>query len=143
MTRGFLVNPDLTHRLIDFELAHAQQFLGGVTDGRLSVAFQEDGTTYAAMYSASAKKEGAEPNPVASLGRSEAETGDSAFFTDPVRAVCGPVIFVGAEGGDITENDIHRIKDGMRAVRNYMEDLPEEYALWRGAVKNLGRLNLD
>ena len=41
------------------------------------------------------------------------------------------------------EADVDRIKDGMRAVRNYIEDLPEEYALWRGAVKNLGRLNLD
>lgn len=137
MTKGFLVYPDLTHRIIEFEIEAAQQFLGGVTGDRVSVAFHDDGTTYAALFSAGARAEGAEPNPVASLGRSEAETGDSAFFSDPVRAICGPVIFVGATGEDIEDEEVERVLDGIRAVRNYMSDFPEEYGLWRGAVKNM------
>ena len=32
MTVGFLVNPDLTRRKIEFELEHANQFLGGTTE---------------------------------------------------------------------------------------------------------------
>ena len=65
MTVGFLVNPDLTRRKLEFELEHANQFLGGTTEDRVSVVFQEDGTTYAALYNPEAKAEGAEPNPVA------------------------------------------------------------------------------
>ena len=49
MTVGFLVNPDLTRRKLEFELEHANQFLGGTTEDRVSVVFQEDGTTYAAV----------------------------------------------------------------------------------------------
>lgn len=139
MTIGFLVNPDQTHRIIDFELDHAKQFLGGVDSGRVSVAFQEDGSTYVALYSAEARMEGAEPNPVASLGRAEAETGDSAFFTDPIKAVCGSVIFVGAEGGDIGPSEIQRIKKGIEAVQNYITDAPEEFALWRAAARQLSQ----
>ncbi|MEJ5919125.1 MULTISPECIES: hypothetical protein [unclassified Corynebacterium] len=142
MTTGFLVYPDLTHHKIDFELDHAAQFLGGVVDGRVSVAFQEDGSTYAALYNSAAKDNGAEPNPVASLGRNEAATGNSAFFQDPTTAICGPVIFVDAEGEDISDEEIERVKNGMRAVRHYQDDYPEEFALWRGAVKNLGRLEI-
>lgn len=50
MTVGFLVNPDLTRRKLEFELEDANQFLGGTTEDRVSVVFQEDGTTYAALY---------------------------------------------------------------------------------------------
>ena len=32
MTVGFLVNPDLTRRKLEFELEHANQFLGGTTE---------------------------------------------------------------------------------------------------------------
>lgn len=137
MTKGFLVSPDLTHRRVEFELDHVAQFLGGVVDGRVAVAFQEDGSTYAALYNASAKDEGAHANPVASLGRNAAATGNSSFFTDPSAAVCGPVIFIGAEGEDVGEAEIERIKDGIRAARHYRDDYPEEYALWRNAVYNL------
>lgn len=137
MTQGFLVNPDLTHREITFELDDAAQFLGGADDVRVSVAFQEDGSTYAALYSSGAKAEGAAANPVASLGRKAAATGDSAFFTDPTTAVCGPVIFIGAEGEDVGAAEIERIRDGIRAARNYRDDFPEEYVLWRNAVYNL------
>ena len=31
MTTGFLVNPDLTRRTIEFELEHVNQFLGATT----------------------------------------------------------------------------------------------------------------
>lgn len=142
MIKGFLVNPDLTHRTIEFELDAAATFLGGVSSDRVSVAFQEDGTDYAALYNPKAKDEGAEPNPVASLGRNEAATGNSAFFSDPTTAICGSVIFVDAEGNDIGDEEIDRIKDGMRAVRHYHDDYPEEFQLWRAAVKNLGHLEI-
>lgn len=137
MTKGFLVNPDLTYRRVEFELDQAAQFLGGADDARVAVAFQEDGSTYAALYSSRAKAEGAHANPVASLGRKEAATGDSAFFTDPTAAVCGPVIFIGAEGQHVGEMEIDRIKDGIRAAKFYREDYPQEFLLWRNAVYNL------
>lgn len=142
MIKGFLVNPDLTHRTIEFELDTAAAFLGGAATDRVSVAFQEDGTDYAALYNPHAKAEGAEPNPVASLGRNEAATGNSAFFTDPTTAICGTVIFVDAEGNDIGDEEVARIKNGMRAVRHYRDDFPEEFGLWRAAVRNLGNLEI-
>ena len=131
MTVGFLVNPDLTRRKLEFELEHANQFLGGTTEDRVSVVFQEDGTTYAALYNPEAKAEGAEPNPVASLAR------NSAFLQVPIRSICGPVIFVDAEGEDKTiDAVIESVEQGIRAVKNYREDNPEEYTLWRAAVIN-------
>ncbi|MEJ5997537.1 hypothetical protein [Corynebacterium sp. H130] len=137
MTIGYLVNPDLTSRKIEFELDHAAQFLGRLDSDRVSVAFQEDGTTLAALYSQDARAEGAEPNPVASMAKNEAATGNSAFYTDPTSAICGPVIFVGADGTDVTDADIERVEDGIRAARNYREDGPEDFKLWRDAVINL------
>ena len=42
MTVGFLVNPDLTRRKLEFELEHANQFLGGTTEAsRLAQAMAE------------------------------------------------------------------------------------------------------
>lgn len=143
MTQGFLVNPDLTYRRVDFEIDHAAQFLGSADNARVAVAFQEDGSTYAALYNAEAKAEGAHANPVASLGRNAAATGNAAFFTDPATAVCGPVIFVGAEGEDVGESEIDRIKDGIRAARHYRSDYPQEFLLWRNAVYNLRDCELD
>ena len=143
MITGFLVRPDLTHNLVEFELDSAAQFLGGISQDRVAVAFQEDGTDYAALFNPEAKSNGAEPNPVASLGRNAAATGNAAFFSDPPAAICGTVIFVGAEGEDITLDDIRRVKDGIRAVRNYQEDQPEDYRLWRAAVLNMGQLRID
>ncbi len=142
MTIGFLVNPDLTHHKVDFEIDQAQQFLGGVANDRVAVSFQEDGSEYAALFNPEAKNKGAEPNPVASMARNNAATGNSAFLTDPTNAISGPVVFVDAEGKDISEEDIDRIKNSMRAVLNYREDQPEDYALWRNAVKNLGALEI-
>ena len=137
MTTGYLVNPDLTSRQINFELEHAQQFLGGATEDRVAVAFQDDGSTYAALFNPNAKAEGAEPNPVASLARNAAATGNSAFLQDPIRAICGSVIFVDAEGQDEPiEEVIAAVENGVRAVKNYREDQPEEYQLWRAAVMN-------
>ena len=137
MTTGFLVNPDLTRRKIEFELEHANQFLGGATEERVSVVFQDDGSTYAALFNPQAKTEGAEPNPVASLARNAADTGNSAFLQDPIRAISGPVIFVAADGeSDNFDAVINAVEHGIRAVRNYREDFPEEYNLWRAAVIN-------
>ncbi len=139
MITGFLVSPDLAHRAVTFELEHANQLLGGVTGGRLSVSFQDDGTTFAALYDPRAHERGEEPNPVASLGFGAASTGNPAFLSDPVRAISGPVIFTGAEGQSITTEEINRVRDGIRAVRAYREDHGEDYRLWRAAVLNLGR----
>lgn len=139
MTIGYLVNPDLTCRKIEFELDHAAQFLGRIDSDRVSVAFQEDGTTLAALYSPDARAEGAEPNPVASMAKNEAATGNSAFYTDPTSAICGPVIFVGADGTDVTEKEIEHVENGIRAARHYRDDEPEDFQLWRGAVKNLAK----
>ncbi|ART22019.1 hypothetical protein CBE89_11350 [Corynebacterium striatum] len=137
MTTGFLVNPDLTRRKIEFELEHANQFLGGATEDRVSVVFQDDGSTYAALFNPQAKAEGAEPNPVASLARNAADTGNSAFLQDPIRAISGSVIFVEADGeSDNFDAVIDAVEHGIRAVRNYREDFPEEYNLWRAAVIN-------
>ncbi|MDO5031253.1 hypothetical protein [Corynebacterium sp.] len=137
MTAGFLVNPDLTRRSVNFELDSAAEFLGGATEDRVSVAFQEDGSTYAALFNPNAKAEGAEPNPVASLARNAADTGNSAFLQDPIRAICGPVIFVAADGEDHNIDEvIAAVEHGIRAVKNYREDMPEEYNLWRNAVIN-------
>lgn len=139
MTTGFLVSPDLSSRVIEFEIEQAAQFLGGVVDDRVAVAFSEENKTYVALFNAEAKSLAAEPNPVASLGRNEADTGNSAFISDPTRAISGPVIFVGAEGQDITIDEINSVKDGIRATRNYIKDYEEDYRYWRAAVLNLGR----
>ena len=137
MTIGFLVNSDLTRRKIEFDLEHANQFLGGTTEDRVAVVFQDDGSTYAALFNRNAKAEGAEPNPVASLARNAADTGNSAFLQDPIRAISGPVIFVEAEGeSENFDEVIEAVEHGIRAVRNYREDYPEEYGLWRAAVIN-------
>ena len=139
MITGFLVNPDLTRRKIEFELEHASQFLGGGTEGRVAVSFQEDGSHYAALFNAEAKAEGAEPNPVASLARNTAGTGNPFFLQDPLRAISGPVIFVDSEGGDVSDEIIEGVENSVRAVENYREDYEEEYRLWRAAVINSGR----
>ncbi|APT84087.1 hypothetical protein [Corynebacterium aquilae] len=137
MTFGYLVHPDLTSRAIDFEIDDASKYFGELKGERVAVAFQEDGSSFAALYSAAAAAAGAEPNPVASMGRNEAETGNSAFFSDPTRAICGVVIFVGHEGEDISKEDIAKIDDGIRAAKHYRQDFPQEYALWRNAVLNM------
>ena len=49
MTRGLLVQPDLSRRVVDFELDDAAELLGGPVDGRVSVVFQEEGDVYAAL----------------------------------------------------------------------------------------------
>ena len=82
MTTGFLVNPDLSRRIIEFELEQSNQFLGGATEDRVSVAFQDDGQTYAALFNPNAKADDADPNPVASLARNAAATGNSAFLQE-------------------------------------------------------------
>src|SRR5690625_6665406 len=103
MITGFLVNPDLTRRKIEFELEHANQFLGGATEDRVAVSFQEDGSHYAALFNAEAKAEGAEPNPVASLARNTEDTANPSTLQDPRCAMSGAVIYVESEGGDVTD----------------------------------------
>src|SRR5699024_5887641 len=92
MITGFLVNPDLTRRKIEFQLEHANQFLGDATEDRLAVAYQEHGSHYAALFNAAAKAEGAEPNPIASLPRHTADARHPSFLQDQSRAIPGAVI---------------------------------------------------
>ena len=47
------------------------------------------------------------------------------------------MIFVGAKGEDVEDAEIERISDGIRAAKNYRDDFPQEFLLWRRAVYNL------
>ena len=77
---------------------------------------------------------------MASLARNAAATGNSAFLQDPIRSICGPVIFVAADGDDKNIDEVaEAVEHGIRAVKNYHEDNPEEYQLWRAAVLNSHR----
>ncbi|WP_462398363.1 hypothetical protein [Corynebacterium falsenii] len=138
MPRSMLVTPDLRTEEMDVDLSDAPMVLGGNEHDRLHVAFVDSGMTVAALYSSDAKKvEDPEPNPLASMGRKEAETGDSRFLSDPTRAILGPVLFVGEEGENLTDEEIESIYKGIRAVENYKNDYEEEFTLWRDAVINL------
>ena len=140
MARCYLVTPDLQAQEVDTDLSQAAELLGGGAQSKLHVVFNETGTRVAAVYSDDAKKADVlEPNPLASMGRKESETGDSRFISDPTRAILGPVLFVGEEGGDLTDDEIESIENGIRAVKNYREDQPEEFRLWHDAVVNLTR----
>ena len=75
--------------------------------------------------------------PTRTLARNAAATGNSAFLQDPIRSICGPVIFVTADGDDKNIDEVvEAVEHGIRAVKNYREDNPEEYNLWRAAVIN-------
>ncbi|WP_408925203.1 hypothetical protein ACKFRT_10280 [Corynebacterium sp. YSMAA1_1_F7] len=138
MARSMLVTPDLQAKELDIDLSEAADVLGGSEQDRLHVVFVESGLTVAAIYSSDARKaENPEPNPLASMGRKEQETGDSAFISDPTRAIIGPVLFVGDEGEDLTDEDVESIHTGIRAVENYKADNAEDYQLWHDAVINL------
>lgn len=139
MNTGYLVAPDLSHRTIKFELDHAQQFLGGVDETRIDLALREEGTEYPVIYNPKARDEGAAPNPLASLGRSITEAGNAHFFLDPARAIFGSIIFLGADGGDITDEDIADIDNAIEAVRNYVADHPEDHRLWYASATNMGQ----
>lgn len=142
MARSLLVTPDLSITEVDVDLENSldqtSELLGGAPDDRLLVAFAESGKPSAAVYCSAARRaENPEPNPLASMGRQESETGDGRFISDPTRAILGPVIFIGEEGQDLTDEEVESIEDGIRAVENYKTDNPEEYKLWHDAVVNL------
>lgn len=139
MITGYLVSPDLSHRTISFERDHAQQFLGGVDETRIEFALREEGTEYPVIFNPNAREQDGTPNPLASLGRSVTEAGNAHFFLDPARAIFGSIIFLGAEGGDITDEEITDIDYAITAVRNYMKDYPEDHTLWYSAAVNMGR----
>lgn len=138
MSTGLLVHPDETSQRIDFDLPNARDFLGGLISSRVDVSFNEAGRAFTMLYNPDAREDGAEPNPVGSLSRMFGETGDSTFFFDPVRAVFGPVIFVGADGGPLGDQDVAEIDGAMDAARNYAQDYPDEYRLWNSAARNVG-----
>ncbi|MBF0581375.1 MULTISPECIES: hypothetical protein [Corynebacterium] len=140
MARSLLVTPDLKVEEHDIELSQAAEMLGGSADDRLHVAFVESGLTIPAIYSSeAAKAETPEPNPLASMGRNESEIGNARFLSDPTRAILGPVLFVGENGADLTDEEVESVHNGIRAVENYRADQPEEFNLWHDAVVNLTR----
>ncbi|RAV32125.1 hypothetical protein [Corynebacterium heidelbergense] len=140
MARSLLVTPELDVREMDVDLSQAPELLGGSAGGRLHVAFVESGQHIAAVYSEDAmNKPDAEPNPLASMGRNESDTGNARFLSDPTRAIAGPVLFVGREGEDLTDEEVESVHNGIRAVENYRADNPEEFQLWHDAVLNLHR----
>ena len=135
---GFLVNPDLTYRRLIFDLGHAHQFLGPVVHDTVRVAFLQQDDEFEAVYSPQAREQRAQPNPVASLAKSNAATGNPQFLQDPGSAISGPVIFTGRGGKSIDDDIVEQVKQAIRAVRNYREDNPEEFELWQNAVLNMG-----
>ena len=142
MINGFFVGPDLSHRRVSFGKDNVAQFLHGTSPESVEVIFTEGGTRLAALFSPEARAHEMDPNPVVSLGVNRARTGNSAFFTDPTTGVCGPAVIVTRDGGDLTDEEVEEVKDGVRAAENYCEDYPDEYVLWRNAVRNLGRMDV-
>ncbi|MBN9644052.1 hypothetical protein ACFSSC_01985 [Corynebacterium mendelii] len=136
MTKALLVEPDLSARDIDVDPTNMAPLFGDA-NARVSVAFDGDGTGIAAVYGTDARQQGGQPNPVASMAKNRAATGNAAFFTDPTNAICGPVVFIGADGHDLSDSEAGEVADGIRAVANYIDDQPEEYRLWHEAVMNL------
>lgn len=141
MINGFFVGPDLSHRRVSFEKDNVAQFLHGTSPESVEVLFTEGGTRLSALFSPEARAHEMDPNPVVSLGVNRARTGNSAFFTDPTTGVCGPAVIVASDGGDLTDDEVEEVKDGVRAAENYCQDYPDEYLLWRNAVRNLGRMD--
>lgn len=131
MTIGLLVEPDLRHEYVEFTLDTANLWLGGES-ARVSVAFWPGRATFAALHNRQAR----EPNPAASLAYSTFHLGDGSFLQDPTNAIYGPVIFTGADGGDLDANDAFQIQDGIRAVSIYRQDNVAEFRLWRNAAIN-------
>lgn len=136
---GFLVNPDLTSRRLVFDLADASKFLGRVVHDSVRVAFVQPEDEYEAVFSPDARDHRAQPNPVASLAKNQASTGNPSFLQDPTSAISGPVIFTGRNGESIDDDIVEQIKQTIRAVRNYREDNPQEFELWENAVLNMGK----
>ena len=136
MITGSLVRPDLTHKTVEFA-GLRRAFLGGLSQ-TVSPWRSRDGTDYAAC--STRRPVTARANPVASSAAAAA-TGDASFFSDPTAAICGTVIFVGAEGEDIGLDDIRRVKDGIRAVRNCLASRPAGgvRAVARGGPQHGGR----
>lgn len=142
MINGFLVSPDHTHRTVSITKEDAAELLGSSAIEKIKVAFNDEGPALLALVDPEARRDGAEPNPTASLGKNQEATGNPAFYTDPTAAIYGSVIFVGIEGEgegvvDISESSIELVKDGMRAAASYREDQSEEYMLWRNAAINM------
>ncbi|WP_080793532.1 hypothetical protein [Corynebacterium pacaense] len=140
MTTGFIVDTDFTALTIEFDDSTLPRYLGGFLFDQVEVSFSEIGPVFSALFDVTAKMDGAEPNPVASLGAGNRATGNSDFFTDPTAAICGRVIFLGRDGGDIGPAQIREVERGIRTVRTYQQDSPGEFEFWRNAAINTGRL---
>lgn len=142
MPRCVLVTPSLEMKQLDIDIAEVTSILGGGENDRLHVAFVESGLSIAALYSSDARRaEHPAPNPLASMGRNESDTGNSRFLSDPARAIIGPVVFIGEAGQDLTDEEIASIERGIQAVQNYRDDEPEEYRLWHDAAINIHRIH--
>lgn len=141
MTNGILVNPDLSTRPVTVDDSQLAELLGGGSTEYISVSFDEGKEGLVAIVNSAPTAGLEEPNAFASLGKNHANTGNSAFFTDPTSAIFGPVIVVSGTVdaiSDITEAGQEQVEEGIRATANYREDYPQEFQLWHNAAKNLG-----
>ena len=138
MANGILVKSDQSRELIDVELTHVHELVGGSMPTRTNMRFNEAGREFTMLYNADAREEGASPNPAASLARMHGETSDSSYLLDPARAVFGAVVFVAVDGGELGESDLEEVDSGITAAHNYAQDNPEEYRLWNAAARNMG-----
>ena len=69
MTRGYLVNPDLSARAIEFDIDEAASYIGGNVDDRVAVAFQQrDNATLAALHLSHEEGARVGPHPRAAQG---------------------------------------------------------------------------
>lgn len=141
MTNGILVNPDLSTRPVSFDDTQLAELLGGSTTEHVAVSFDEGQDGLVAIVNSAPNAGLEEPNAFASLGKNHANTGNSAFFSDPTAAITGPVIVVSGSVdavSDITEAGQEQVEEGLRATANYREDYPQEFQLWHNAAMNLG-----
>ncbi|WP_018023359.1 hypothetical protein [Corynebacterium ulceribovis] len=144
MTTGYLVRPDFSTEIVEFNTdAEAAALIGAEVEEieRAHVVFSRPNLDPMVMiFSRAFRDEEVEPNPVSTLGREERKLGDSSFLTNPTAAKYGPVIFLGVNGQSIDEDDKQDIESGIQAAKNYLDDNPVDAELWRNAARNLPNL---
>lgn len=135
MITGVLIAPNLERRVVFCAADAAVELLGGTFQAEFPGVFDDTGLVLPVLHNPNAHAEQAQPNPLASLARRAAATGDSAFFADPIRAVSGPIIVLAGPVADIERVEA-AVEDGVRAVEAALADHPEEFQLWQAAALN-------
>ena len=144
MTTGYLVNPDFSTEIVEFNTdTEAAQLIGAPVENieRSHVVFSRPNLDPMVMiFSRAARETHGEPNPVSTLGREERKLGDASFLINPTATKYGPAIFLGVGGASMTEEDKRDIESGIQAAKNYLQDNPRDAELWRNASINLPNL---